>query len=111
MTARLLLCLLLCLALPLNGLAALAVQAEPCPMPAQAHETPMPAGSDCCDAQKSAQLGSKVCKNGQQCQSAGLPQLATARTQFPAAPTPAPTGYGDFLPSQAPEDLWRPPRG
>ncbi|WP_439888828.1 hypothetical protein ACSX1C_06980 [Pseudomonas sp. MBLB4123] len=110
MTTRLLLCLLLCLALPLNGLAALAVQAEPCPMPAQAHEASMQAGADCCDAQKSAQLGSKVCKNGQQCQSAGLPQLTPGRTPFAAADAAAPSHYSDLIPLLSPEDPWRPPR-
>ena len=110
MRLRLILCLLLCLALPLNGLAALAMPAEPCPMPAQAHEALIQAGTDCCDAQKSAQLGSKVCKNGQQCQSSSLLQVTVDKPALVTPGVPSPPRYSDFIPSPTPEGLWRPPR-
>ncbi|WPC06818.1 hypothetical protein SBP02_08750 [Pseudomonas benzenivorans] len=107
---RLLLCLLLCLALPLNGLAALAVQAGPCPMAAQHEGMAMDSAEDCCAAQMGERSGGKLCKSGQQCQGGSLLQVTIGKPLLRLAGTPLLARYGDFIPSPTPEGLWRPPR-
>ncbi|WP_439858822.1 hypothetical protein [Pseudomonas sp. MBLB4136] len=104
------LCLLLCLAIPLSGMAAVAVQVEPCPMQESGMHGAADATHDCCDEEKSALLGSKICKSGQQCQGAGLLQVTADKAALAAFRTPRLFAYSDFIPSLSPDDLWRPPR-
>ncbi len=108
---RLLLCLLLCLALPVNALAALAVTQEPCPMAAEHQDMAMDQAHDCCDEQSGAPGGAgKLCKSGHQCQGSSLLQAAIGKPPLSMAVAALPTSHSEFMSSPTAEGLWRPPR-
>jgi hypothetical protein len=119
---RLLIALLLCLAIPLQGWAAGAVAQAPCPMgdmmamqadtviEALADPGVMANLADCCNAAATAALTGKLCKTGQECQ---VPTGWLAPHSQPVvqaipmsvslvADTPTP-------PRGAPASVWRPP--
>ena len=110
---RLLLCLLLCFAIPVQGIAGMVAFNAPCPMQEPATEAMAEAGElpPCCnDAETFAKTG-KMCKTGQQCQ--------TGSSQFPGSvlviqlPTPPqPLWFARlafFVPAFDPSSVWRPP--
>jgi hypothetical protein len=119
---RLLIALLLCLAIPLQGWAAGAVAQAPCPMgdmmamqadtviEALADPGVMANLADCCNDAATAALTGKLCKTGQECQ---VPTGWLAPHSQPVvqaipmsvslvADTPTP-------PRGAPASVWRPP--
>lgn len=119
---RLLLVLILAVAIPLEGLAAVSMggMASPCPMQMDmAQDMAMPADHDCCgmsdtDAGRSTPEKTSPCKLGQVCQ---ICQIFPS-TAFPAAVHPMMLPMvtvitippDSFLPSHDPSGLWRPPR-
>lgn len=113
---RLLIALLLCLAIPLQGWAAgVGVQA-PCPMgdmvamQAEAASEEMAGLADCCNDAATAALTGKLCKTGQECQTPTgwfgnvsqpvIQVLPTSVLLLTGTPTP---------PRGAPASVWRPP--
>lgn len=113
---RLLIAILLCLAIPLQGWAAGAGVQAPCPMgdmvamQADAASEEMADLGDCCNDAATATLTGKLCKTGQEC------QVPTGWLALPTQPvvqalpmsvslvtdTPTP-------PRGAPASVWRPP--
>ncbi|TWI49268.1 hypothetical protein IQ22_04070 [Pseudomonas duriflava] len=64
----------------------------------------------CFDEQKSAHLGGKMCKSGEQCQANTLVQTSAFKTPcVPIAP-PIQTALPERAVSLTPSDVWRPPR-
>lgn len=74
---RLILLYLLCLAIPLQGIAGIAVAEPPCPMEQATSGDAMSASNmpsvmqDCCNDADTSAKTDKACKPGQQCQSSG----------------------------------------
>lgn len=109
---RLFLCLLLCFAIPVQGMASVAAFNTPCPMQqamenmAQADELP-----PCCnDAETFAKTG-KMCKTGQQCQT-GSSQYPGSVLVIQAPLAPQPVWFERvalFVPAFDPAGVWRPP--
>ena len=119
---RLLIALLLCLAIPLQGWAAGAVAQAPCPMgdmmamqadtviEALADPGVMADLADCCNDAATAALTGKLCKTGQECQVPTgwlAPHSQPVVQSIPmsvslVADTPTP-------PRGAPASVWRPP--
>lgn len=113
---RLLIAILLCLAIPLQGWAAGAVVQAPCPMGdmvamhADATSEAMADLADCCNDAATATLTGKLCKTGQECQAPTgwlttplqpiVQALPTSLLLVTATPTP---------PRGAPASVWRPP--
>ncbi|GAB3378426.1 hypothetical protein [Azotobacter armeniacus] len=113
---RLCLYLLLCLALPINGMAGVKVQVQPCPMQTQMQmqhdDGTMVAGPDCgChDDHPSAPPGGHLCKDGHQCKSGSPFQVATAKPPLLPPGRQIPSHSAHALPVFAPEPIWHPPR-
>lgn len=112
---RTFLLLILCLAIPLQGFAALAAFEPPCPMesPTTVDATDVadvPMAHDCCnDADTFAKTG-KVCKTGQECQSGSQGALFMLKTDF--APPRHSVRFSLIalsVYSFDPSGLWRPP--
>lgn len=103
--------LLLCLVLPLNGLASLAVAATPCPMQSSGMDAHA-AHNDCCPEQGSlAEHAKQPCKNAQQCQTGSPLLLSVNNANAPTARSnPQHVNRLEFLPVQRPGGVWRPPR-
>lgn len=113
---RLLIAILLCLAIPLQGWAAGAVVQAPCPMgdmvamQADAASEEMADIADCCNDAATATLTGKLCKTGQECQAPTGWLTAPSQPAVQALPTsvllvtvtPTP-------PRGAPASVWRPP--
>ena len=119
---RLLIALLLCLAIPLQGWAAGAAVQAPCPMgdmmamqadtaiEALADPGVMAGLADCCNDAATAALTGKLCKTGQECQVPTgwlAPHAQPVVQAIPmsvslVADTPTP-------PRGAPASVWRPP--
>ena len=113
---RLLIAILLCLAIPLQGWAAGAGVQAPCPMgdmvamQADAASEAMADLGDCCNDAATAALTGKLCKTGQECQAPTgwlappsqpvVQALPTSVLLLTATPTP---------PDGAPASVWRPP--
>lgn len=108
--------LLLCLVLPLNGLASLAAAATVCPMQSSgmgAHAvTDNSVQHDCCPEQGSlAEHAKQPCKNAQQCQTGSPLMLSVNNASAPTARSnPQHISRLEFLPVQRPGGVWRPPR-
>jgi len=110
---RLCLYLLLCLALPINGMAGTRVQAEPCPMLMQHDDGSMmmaSSGGDCHDEHESMPAGGHLCKDGHQCKSGSLFQIAAARPPLLPPGRQVPSLVALSPPPFAPEPIWHPPR-
>jgi hypothetical protein len=102
--------LLLCLTLPVSGLAVVQLPAEPCPMQADAMQMDDDQPHDCCEEKDQLPTAGKTCKTGQECKSGNMLQASLGKPALSLPHLPAPTLYRDFLPSGAPADVWRPPR-
>lgn len=106
-----LLALALTLLLPLSGVAGIAAPAAPCPGDAMAMAEVADMDHSCCDHERSARLGYKVCKPGfENCQAPVLfvltaPILPGARSDA----SPLDTYRPGALRANA-ESFWRPPR-
>jgi hypothetical protein len=119
---RLLLVLVLALAIPLEGLAAVSMgnRVSPCTMQMDvAQDMAMPADHDCCgmsdaDAGRSTPEKASPCKLGQVCQIYQVfPSTAFLATVHPVmlvVVTVTTIPPDSFLPSHDPSGLWRPPR-
>ena len=109
---RLLLCLFLCISIPIQGIAGTLLLEPPCPMEHHAMQMDTESADmhSCCnDAETYAKTG-KTCKTGQQCQSAlqypaymPIANLATFAQQPEFLPLTR------FIPSFDPSYIWRPP--
>jgi hypothetical protein len=118
---RLLLVLLLALAIPLEGLAAVSMGDMVSPMQRDmAQNVAMAADHDCCetgdanDGRMGTSEKSSPCKLGQVCQICQVfPSTAFPATAYPvmlAMVTVITIPPESFLPSHDPSGLWRPPR-
>lgn len=112
-TMRTLLLLILCLAIPLQGFAAMVALEPPCPMEATAAGSMDASDSmahDCCnDADTVAKTG-KLCKMGQECPSGGQ-YLLFPPVVLAVAPVTVDrfSLITHFIPTLSPAGLWRPP--
>lgn len=112
---RTFLLLILCLAIPLQGFAALAVFEPPCPMESSTtvDATDVADGSmahDCCNNADTFAKTGKICKTGQECQSSSQGPIFMLNTRLPSPDhsvrfPPIALSVHSFDPS----DLWRPP--
>ena len=116
---RRLIVLVLCLLLPLQGLAAWHVQPSPCPMQGMmamqdeagaTAEALAEAMDDCCNDMATFERTGQACKVVQSCvaPAAGLPCLPSLVVQTPATRDP-PAPAWRSLPAGATTRLWRPP--
>ena len=110
---RLLLCLLLCLAIPVQGIAGIIAFNTLCPMqhPAMARAVDASELPPCCnDADTFAKTG-KACKTGQQCQSTSSQYPSSVLViQAPLVVQPLWLArLALFAPSFDPSGVWRPP--
>lgn len=108
---RLLLVLLISLALPVTGMAALELSAEPCQMQSATqtyeHIGHLPVVED--DDAHSHE-GNPLCESGHQCKTGSLLQAALAKPGLIAALAPLSVHYPEFYPIRSNADVWRPPR-
>ncbi|POA77486.1 hypothetical protein C1890_15555 [Pseudomonas sp. DP16D-R1] len=108
--ARLGICLLLCIALPFNGIAGLAAATELCPMKAAGAPSIGDKAHNCCQDEGNHSDHGNPCKPGQECKTGCMLQVliirspSTLPTRIDAQP------FNDFLPASAPFGVWRPPR-
>lgn len=116
---RRLLVLVLCLLLPVQGIAAWQVPASPCPMQGmmtvvedadEMAESLAEAMEDCCNDMATFELTGQPCKSVQSCVSpaAGLPSFPTLMAQTPVTQDPQAPAWRS-LPPGATSRLWRPP--
>lgn len=107
---RFCLIVLLSLALPLSGMAGLAVAAEPCPMKAAGMEMMGDMEQDCCADLDNPSDHDKPCKSGQECKTSSILQVSTVKPPATmASPIVAPS-FSETPLAQAPSGVWRPPR-
>lgn len=106
---RLCLILLISLALPLSGMAGVAVPVEPCPMKTSGMTMVGDMGQECCHDMAGASDHGKPCKPGQECKSGSLLQVLVVRTSPPLPTLLADSFTSDFLPAKTPSGVWRPP--
>ncbi len=109
---RLLLILLLSLALPVNGYAALAAVSPYCPMLQDQDMTSLAAGQAyCCHHGDSGYQHGKPCKCDQMCKTANLFQTVSAKSVFFPLPQwqPLPQSTIRVISFDA-SGVWRPPR-
>lgn len=118
---RLTLVLLLTLALPFAGTAAVGMpMSSPCPMQSgMSHRMEMSAGHDCCQSSADSDpsgpsakaKSSSSCKAGQECQFGNLaaPVQATLGVHPLAAPPVLTVAPDTVVSSRDPSGLWRPP--
>ena len=110
---RFLICLLLSLAIPVQGIAGMLVHAPACPMQ-QSHTSakgaegcPMP---KCCNDAKTYGKTGNPCKVGQQCQSGYYFPNSLLEVQTPVALSSSVIAHAaPFIPSIDPSGIWRPP--
>jgi hypothetical protein len=103
--------LFLSLALPLSGVvSAVELQKAPCPMQLEGVSQVGQMTRDCCDEQKSAHAGTKVCKSGEECKTSSLLQVLSVKAPLLVGHQPAVVSFNAFIPSPAPNGVWRPPR-
>lgn len=120
---RLALILVISLLLPLSGMAGLGTPEQTCDgqsttMADGDHSTTMAGmgektekGSSCCDEEKSAQLGFKVCKTGQEdCQASVVLVLPVVKFPVISSGTAIITDFNPPVPPSSSESFWRPPR-
>lgn len=103
--------LLVSFALPLSGVVnAIERLQAPCPMQLEGVSQVGEMNSDCCDEQKSAHAGSKVCKSGEECKTSSLLQVVSVKAPLLVGHPPALHSLNAFIPTPAPSGVWRPPR-
>lgn len=107
---RLCLIFLISLALPLNGMASLAAVTEPCPMQAAGMQMMGDMNPDCCEEMGSPSEHGKPCKSGQECKTASMLQVSTVKSSVTRSNPIVVAFSSDFLPTQTPSGVWRPPR-
>ena len=107
---RLCLVCLLSLALPLSGMAAVQMPADPCPMQAAGSAMSDAMLPDCCQDMGSASESGKSCKPGQECKTASLLQVSLIKAAALASSPLSISFSSAFMPAQAPSGVWRPPR-
>lgn len=104
--------LLLCLAVPIHGFAAVAALEAPCPMEmsSASNSAEQPGADDCCNDMETFAKTGKACKSGQECQTGGLwvPNFLALSTALPVQ-TVAIAPLSQFAPSANPIGFWRPP--
>ena len=110
---RLLLCILLCLAIPVQGIAGVIAFNTLCPMqhPAMAQAVDASELPPCCNDADTFSKTGKTCKTGQQCQSAGSQYLGSGLI-IQTLPTLQPVWFArfaKFVPALDPSGVWRPP--
>jgi len=108
---RLLLVLLISLALPVSGMAALEWSAEPCQMQndmeASAHLAHQPTAQD---EDAHSHDGNPLCESGHQCKAGSLLQTGVAQPVVTASLPQLVVHYPEFFPARSGADVWRPPR-
>lgn len=109
---RLLISLLLCLVIPVQGFASMGVSANACPMQnttsgAAAEACPM---QHCCnDAETYGKTG-KICKTGQECQSSfQFPHTFSVQVTPITMQSISIAHVALFVPTIDPSGIWRPP--
>lgn len=111
---RTLLLLILCLAIPLQGFAALVALEPHCPMEAVSMGSMDDADDsmlhDCCNDEETAAKTGKLCKTGQEC-SSGAQCLLFPSVMPAVAPVDAErfSLISPFIPLLSAAGLWRPP--
>lgn len=108
---RLVVALLISFLLPLTGMAGMVAPTQPCP----AHQMTMAdmPGMDgsCFDAEKSAKLGYKVCKTGQEdCQAPAMFTIPAMKTSIAPSGGILLAAYHPSVPLANADSFWRPPR-
>jgi hypothetical protein len=101
---------LLCIAIPVQGIAGTLLLETTCPMEHHEMDVESAESHSCCnDAETYAKTG-KTCKTGEQCQSA-LQYPAYTPITNPVAFVPPPQFLPviQFIPSFDPPHIWRPP--
>ncbi|MFJ4440748.1 hypothetical protein ACIPZ8_01495 [Pseudomonas sp. NPDC089422] len=102
---------LLCLSLPLIGMAGVQASTEPCLMDAGDMTTINGTAWDCCQGTKSPLDHSKSCKPGQECKSGTLFQITGVKQPIGWSHPIGVSFSNDSFPLQVPSGVWRPPRG
>ncbi|AZZ45682.1 hypothetical protein C1896_12750 [Pseudomonadaceae bacterium SI-3] len=104
--------LLLVLTLPINGMAQLLMPATSSVHHQMADMEGMngmdDADQDCREGKD--QGPTTVCKNGQECKTSSLVQIAAAKADVISAAKPVTTPYNDQIPSRLLDAVWHPPR-
>jgi hypothetical protein len=119
MKMRLLMILLLALALPINGMAQLLMPAGPSAhhamsgmegMMAMTHSQAAVDGAEpeCCEGHEQGEA--TVCKTGQECKTASLLQIVSAKPQQISAESHVAAPYNARIPSRLLDAVWHPPR-
>ena len=107
---RLLLVVLISLALPLNGMAAAELSAEPCQMQTDLEMDGHAGHLATADDEPHAHQGNPLCDSGHQCKTGSLLPALVARAVFSGTPQLPGAAYPEFLPAGSGADVWRPPR-
>lgn len=100
---------LVILALPLSGMAGIEAPTEPCPMKAMGLGMMDDMGMDCCNDMKSPAEHGKPCKPGQECKTGGMLQVSIIKPPVTLSSPVVVPFFGDFLLTQPPSGVWRPP--
>lgn len=106
---RLCLLLLICLALPLGGMAGVRAPADPCPMQAAGMAGMMDMEPDCCEDVGSSAEHGNPCKPGQECKTVSLLQVVQVKPPIPYSDPMVQVFSSDFLSEPTPSGVWRPP--
>lgn len=112
---RLLLTLLLCLAIPAQGMTGVLAAVSACPMAQAAAQHPSMSMDDeaadgCCKSASADDQNGKTCKIGQDCSFCGHSVPAVRQTMgFAALMAEEFFVPPSFLPAAPPSGLWRPP--
>ncbi|MCQ4295330.1 hypothetical protein NAU58_07045 [Pseudomonas stutzeri] len=110
-SVRLLLVLLISLALPASGMAALELSAEPCQMQGDMDVFPHLAHQPIAqDEDAHSHAGNPLCKSGHQCKTGSLVQTGITQPIFTASLAQLVAHYPAFFPARSGADVWRPPR-
>ncbi len=113
-SVRAILILLICLTLPLQGLALAQASEPPCPM-AQAHhgdagDSGDAGDADCCNDAGDLAATGKACKSGQECSASSYSLPAKLLVCAPRGVSGRVAAVPPLLlPAFAPADVWRPP--
>ncbi|MBE7377153.1 hypothetical protein [Pseudomonas lopnurensis] len=108
---RLFLALLISFALPLNGMAAPALSAQPCQMQ-DGMDMSAHAGhpSMTQDDGGHSHKGNPLCDSDHQCKTGSMLQAGVVKPAVATAPPLLGSAYPDFFPARSGVDVWRPPR-
>lgn len=100
---------LISLALPFSGMAGIEAPTEPCPMKAMGMAMMDDMGMDCCNDMESPAEHGKPCKPGLECKTGGMLQVSIIKPPVTLSSPVAASVFSDFLPTQPPSGVWRPP--